>query len=402
MVRPMRIGIVGLGMGGATLACLLADRGVDVTVLEQAEDPRPVGAGIWLQAMGQAVLDRIDLLEPLAAVSRPVSRVRIETSTGRELLDFGYDAVPGAAPALGVHRGALFGLLHEAVLARGVPVHLGVPVSGVRPTTAGVTVETPSGDHSSYDLVVGCDGSRSSVRRSMNVTVRDREYEYGALWAIVDDPEALAADCLFQSLRGTREYLGVLPTGQDRSSVFWSVRRRDMHAVVTRGLPAWREGARPLAGRFAPLLDGVEELLPAGYRDVATRTPYRVDGARGAVLVGDAAHAMSPQLGTGTSLALADAWALDHALAGQADVPRALAAYAAGRAGHVRWYQWLTRLMMPVFQSDLTPLAWPRDLLAPAVMRVPGMTGQMVATLLGDRTSPWSAWALPTHEGSAR
>ncbi|MDP2773200.1 MAG: hypothetical protein Q8O61_06550, partial [Nocardioides sp.] len=62
---------------------------------------------------------------------------------------------------------------------------------------------------------------------------------------------------------------------------------------------------------------------------------------------------------------------------------------------HVRWYQWWTRLMMPVFQSDLTPLAWPRDLLAPGVMRVPGVAGLMVDTLLGDRTSPWSAWHLP-------
>jgi 2-polyprenyl-6-methoxyphenol hydroxylase-like FAD-dependent oxidoreductase len=398
----MRIGIVGLGMGGATLACLLADRGVDVTVLEQAEDPRPVGAGIWLQSMGQQVLDRLGLLAPLAAVSRPVSRVRIETSRGRELLDLGYDALPGAVPALGVHRGALFALLHDAVLARGVPVHLGVPVTGVRPTAAGLTVQTAGGDHSSYDLVVGCDGSRSRVRASMGVTVRDREYGYGALWAIVDDTAGLAGGCLFQSLRGTSDYLGVLPTGQDRSSVFWSVRRRDMPRVLARGLPAWRDEARPLAGRFAPLLDAVEELLPAGYRDVVVRAPYRLDGARGAVLVGDAAHAMSPQLGTGTSLALADAWALDHALATHPDLRDALAAYARGRARHVRWYQWWTRLMMPVFQSDLAPLAWPRDLLAPAFMRVPGMTGQMVGTLLGDRTSPWSAWTLPTREPSAR
>ncbi|MDP2772600.1 MAG: NAD(P)/FAD-dependent oxidoreductase [Nocardioides sp.] len=391
----MRIAVVGLGMGGATLACLLADRGLDVTVVEQAEDPRPVGAGIWLQAMGQQVLDRLDLLAPLAAVSRQVSHVRIENASGRVLVDLGYDAVPGATPALGVHRGALFSLLHDAVRARGVPIHLGVPVTGVRPTAGGLTLETAHGDHSSYDLVVGCDGSRSRVRRSMDVTVRDRVYEYGALWAIVDDPDELAGHCLYQCLRGTRDYLGVLPTGQDRSSVFWSARQRDMAGVLARGLDAWREEARVLAGDFAPLLDSVAELLPATYRDVVVRTPYRLDGVRGAVLVGDAAHAMSPQLGTGTSLALADAWTLDHALAAHSDLSRALAAYAQERRRHVRWYQWWTRLMMPVFQSDLTPLAWPRDLLAPGVMRVPGVAGLMVDTLLGDRTSPWSAWNLP-------
>ncbi|MEJ7834115.1 MAG: NAD(P)/FAD-dependent oxidoreductase [Nocardioides sp.] len=391
----MRVGIVGLGMGGATLACLLAEGGHDVSVIEQEEDPRPVGAGIWLQAMGQEVLARLDLLAPLEAVSRTVSRIQMVNARGRSLVDVSYDAVPGARPALGVHRGALFSLLHEAVRARGVPVELGVPVTGIRPGASGLAVETSCGDHAAYDLVVGCDGIRSAVRRSMNVTARDRLYEYGALWSIVDDDEGLASDCLYQCLDGTSSYLGVLPTGQSRSSIFWSVRQRDMARVVAAGLPAWRDRAAPLAGDFAPLLDRVDRLLPTTYRDVVVRTPYRLDGARGAVLVGDAAHAMSPQLGTGTSLALADAWTLAHALSMTSDLPTALAAYAAERARHVRWYQWWTRLMMPVFQSDLTPLAWPRDLLAPLVMRVPGMTHQAVTTLCGDRTSPWSAWRLP-------
>ena len=99
--------------------------------------------------------------------------------------------------------------------------------------------------------------------------------------------------------------------------------------MLARGLPAWRTEARPLAGPFAPLLDRVDHLLPASYRDVVVRTPYRLGRpGRAAVLVGDAAHAMSPQLGTGTSLALADAWTLHHALA--------TSAVAADRAGGVR------------------------------------------------------------------
>ena len=392
----MRIAIVGLGMAGSTLACLLADRGVDVTVLEQDEDPRPVGAGIWLQHMGQQVLDRLGLLEPLRAQSHEVARVDIRTSTGRSLVDFAYADVPGEVPALGVHRGTLFSLLLSAVRRRGVPVHLGVDVSGVRPVPGGLAVESPGGDLGVWDLVVGCDGSRSPVRRSMGVTVRDHPYGYGALWSIVDDPDGLAADCLFQCLRGTREYLGVLPTGLGRTSVFWSERQERFDDVVAGGLDAWRERARPLAGEFGPLLDRVDHLLPAGYRDVVVRSPYKVAGDRaGAVLLGDAAHAMSPQLGTGTSLALADAWTLHHALATEPSLPAALSAYARGRRAHVRWYQWWTRLMMPVFQSSLTPLAWPRDALAPAVTRVPGMTSQLVTTLTGDRVSPWSRWQVP-------
>jgi 2-polyprenyl-6-methoxyphenol hydroxylase-like FAD-dependent oxidoreductase len=382
-------------MAGSTLACLLADRGIDVVVLEQEDDPRPVGAGIWLQHMGQQVLDRLGLLGALRAQSRVVSRVDIRTSSGRQLVDASYADVPGSVPALGVHRGTLFSLLLSEVRRRAIPIQLGVSVTGVRPVTGGLAVETPHGDHGTFDLVVGADGSRSRVRQSMNVTARDHPYGYGALWTIVDDPDELCTDELFQSLRGTRQYLGVLPTGRQQVSVFWSERGVDMEGVVAQGLPAWRDAARSLAGPMAPLLDRVDHLLPASYRDVVVRTPYKVAGPGAAVLLGDAAHAMSPQLGTGTSLALADAWTLHHALATVPSLPRALEQYAAARAAHVRWYQWWTRLMMPVFQSGLTPLAWPRDLLAPHLMNVPGMKHQAVTTLLGDRTSPWSTWPLP-------
>jgi 2-polyprenyl-6-methoxyphenol hydroxylase-like FAD-dependent oxidoreductase len=316
-------------------------------------------------------------------------------TTSRSLLDLGYEELPAARPALGVHRGDLFVLLHGAVRARGVPVELGVEVTGVRPTSAGITVETTSGDHSSYDLVVGADGSRSRVRWSSGLTVRDRAYEYGALWAIVPDPGELASDALFQCLDGTRRYLGVLPTGRGRSSLFWSARQRDMAGVLAGGLPAWRRDAEALAGPYTGLLDRVEELLPATYRDVVVRRPFRLDVARGVALVGDAAHAMSPQLGTGTSLALADAWSLAAALTASRDLAVALPAYARDRAAHLRWYQWWTRLMMPVFQSDLVPLAWPRDALAPLVSTPPVVRRMLVAALCGDRTSPWTRWRPP-------
>ena len=390
----MRVGIVGLGTAGAALACLLSDRGHDVTVLEQAADPRPVGAGIWLQALGQEVLEQLDLLADLRAPSRAVSRVEMVGRAGRPLLDIGYDALPGSVPALGVHRGTLFGLLFDAVRARGVPIELGVRVTGVRPTASGVVVDTATGPRATYDLVIGADGSRSRVRGALGVARWDRAYDYGALWAIVDDPDDLAGDLLYQRLDGTRRYLGVLPTGRGRASLFWSVRRGAMDRVLADGLPAWQAQARALAGRSAPLVDRVTELLPATYRDVVVRTPYLVDGRYAAVLVGDAAHAMSPQLGTGTSLALADAWALAHALDAIDDLPTALRAYAADRAAHLRWYQWWTRLMMPLFQSGLTPLAWPRDLLSPGVARVPGVPALLVGTLCGDRVSPRRTWQL--------
>ena len=108
-------------------------------------------------------------------------------------------------------------------------------MTGVRPVPGGLAVETPAGDHGTYDLVVGCDGSRSPVRRSMNVAVRDHAYDYGALWTIVDDPDELCADELYQCLRGTRHYLGVLPTGLGQGvGVLVRARLRDARRAGSR------------------------------------------------------------------------------------------------------------------------------------------------------------------------
>ena len=96
----MKVAIVGLGMAGSTLACLLADRGLDVVVLEQEEDPQPVGAGIWLQHMGQQVLDRLGLLAPLRAQSREVSRVDIRTAASSSA-----NNVPRCTPSAGTALG---------------------------------------------------------------------------------------------------------------------------------------------------------------------------------------------------------------------------------------------------------------------------------------------------------
>ena len=339
-VPTLRVAVVGLGSAGPALALLLAEAGHDVTVLEREVQPGPVGAGIWLQHLGQQVLDRLGVLDDLRAVSRPVSRIEGRTVRGRVVMDFSYDAVPGAVPALGVHRGALFTLLHRALLASSVRVETGVTVTGVHPAPGGMQVQTRAGQHGTFDLVVGADGSRSSVRHSMGVTARDHPYAFGALWCVVDDPDGIAVDELHQCLDGTRSYFGVLPTGQRQASIFWSTHTRDF--ARARDVPSWRAQARRFAGRYERLLDGVDRLLPASYRDVVVRTPYRTDGGAGAVLVGDAAHAMSPQLGAGT-LARAGrrlGAAPTRWPTGRRWSPRSPPTHRTGRR-HVRWYQWM-------------------------------------------------------------
>ena len=130
-------------------------------------------------------------------------------------------------------------------------------------------------------------------------------------------------------------------------------------------------------------VDGMHAVLPTVHMD-------------GIVVIGDAAHAMSPQLGLGANLCLADAWSLATTLRSHVDLHAALPAYVADRRAHIRWYTWLSRIMTPVFQSDLVPIGWARDALFGPIGRLPQVRRQLVEIELGGQTSPWTTWSPGT------
>jgi 2-polyprenyl-6-methoxyphenol hydroxylase-like FAD-dependent oxidoreductase len=401
----VRIAVVGSGTAGASAALLLARDGNEVELFERVPDPRPVGAGIVLQPLGQRILDTLGLGDELAARSTPVRRIegRLRGPNGRVVLRFGYEDANSPHVGLGVNRGALFDVLWKGLIAAGVPVRAGWEVVGVHPEPEGRRLIGPDGESAGpFDLVVAADGARSRIRRQLRLATKDVRYPYGAIWTVVADPDGLAGDALVQRYRDTRVMLGFLPTGIGETSIFWSIRMRDAAAFMDAGAEHFAEIARPLAPDMTALIDRLPgaTVLPATYRDVVVPTPATFDGRSGVVLIGDAAHAMSPQLGMGASLALADAWSLAAALRGRdwRDLPAAFEAHVADRRAHVRWYTWLSRLLTPVFQSNFLPVGWGRDLAFGPAANLAFVRAQFAQILLGEQTSPFTRWG-PTREG---
>ncbi|MFN4162233.1 MAG: FAD-dependent oxidoreductase, partial [Stenotrophomonas sp.] len=101
------------------------------------------------------------------------------------------------------------------------------------------------------------------------------------------------------------------------------------------------------------------------------------------VLAGDAAHAMSPQLGQGVNMALMDALALRDALRAHRDHDAALQAYVAQRRAHVAIYHFWSRWVTPVFQYDRDTLARARDVLFKPMGNLPVGRGHMLRVLSG-------------------
>ena len=361
-----RVGIVGAGTAGLAAAAFFARRGVTVEVLERAPSPGPVGAGLLLQPTGIAVLGRLGVFDEVLARAAVIRQVAGTTVAGHRFMDLAYRE---PAFGLGVARGTLFTALRGAAVGAGAVLLPGAEVVDRR---EGVLVDAGGASYGPYDLIIGADGARSTMRRFVGARARVHEHRWGALWGVFPMVGELPPDVLDQHFDGAARMAGFLPTGRGAVSLFWSVRLDRIPSVVAAGVDAFRRDLCSLVPAAEGLeLRSMDQLLPASYRSISL--PSWHDGQL--VLLGDAAHALSPQLGQGANLALMDAAAL-------ADAP-SLDAFAAARMKQARFYAFGARALNAVFQNDHDFMAWPRDRLMHPVSRLPWVRGRALDVLSG-------------------
>jgi len=266
-------------------------------------------------------------------------------------------------------------------------LHCGARIEGVDEDSGRVR-DTDGKSHGPFDLVLAADGAASALRAGAGKPRLDRPYPWGALWCLLDQADWPHIDELSQRYVGAHKMIGLLPVGSrpgdpaPKLSFFWSLPTSRFEAWARAGVTPWFEEIRAIWPEAHARLQDVDDctrLSRASYRDAIMSTWYR----QRLVLLGDAAHAMSPQLGQGVNMALLDARALRDALRESADFGAALDRYQRERRAHVSAYQFWSRWLTPLFQSEHHVLAAMRDLAFHPFGRLWGTRSLMLRVLSG-------------------
>jgi 2-polyprenyl-6-methoxyphenol hydroxylase-like FAD-dependent oxidoreductase len=388
----LRAVVVGAAMGGATAALLLAGAGAHVTLLERVKEPKPVGGGILLQPNGIAVLRGLGLGDAITRHGYATRELRIVDARGRRIVsspnpNYGH----GLDHVACIRRSYLFTALLDAARAHPrIDLRLGAEVIGATPEGAVAYAEDGNLDATQVlhaDLVVAADGVHSGLRDAGNFGARVTRTGVSYVRALVPvqpvQPDASEFVEAWTPLgifgAGPVDGGTYLYASAGAPEVAAALRARDLDAFRA----AWGR-AYPAA---APLLAAVER-----FEQLVVNEVIRVDNERWSdgriTLLGDAAHAMFPNLGQGANSAMVDAAVLVHELCAALgphggtgapgsgpralDVPAALARYEARRHPAVRAVQDTAQRLAGLGHQPNGAVRWLRDTTLRALTSVMG------------------------------
>ena len=326
----MHVLIVGGGIGGLTLAVALAQQGHAARVLERARTLAPAGAGLALQPNAMTVLAALGLADATVAAGQVVARAAILDRNGRALgaeLDMTALGARFGAPVVAIHRARLHGVRRDAV--GNAALTLGAEVLAFESSVSGATVRCQDGRRFDADIVVGADGLRSAIRRQL---LDDGEPLYSGYtsWRGVTRSGAGPPLTRMTESWGAGERFGMVDIGYGET--YWFAvadappggADRDARAELLERFAGWHEPIRAVLEATEP-----ERIIRT---DISDRDPVtRWHGGR-VVLLGDAAHPMTPNLGQGACQAIEDAAVLADELSQSTDARQALVNYERRRA----------------------------------------------------------------------
>jgi FAD-dependent urate hydroxylase len=369
--------IIGAGIAGPATAMALKKAGIDA-VVHEAHPTAADGIGVFL-TVGSNGVDALRVLgvdEPVLAAGFPTPAITLRSGNGKRLGESrtGH-TLPDGTTSQTIKRADLYRVLHEESLARGIRIEHGRRLVDAQDTGDGVRAVFADGSEAVGDLLIGCDGVHSAVRRIVDPAAPEPTYAGllttgGYACGVPVEAEPGAYEMIF----GRRAFFGyaTAPSGE----VWWfaNVPRPDQPAAGEGNASPDGDRRRLLielyrddAGPAVALIEAAPEIMPMSPVHSIPHLPTWYQGRM--IVTGDAAHAPSPTSGQGASLSIEDGLVLAKCLRDLPSPQAAFARYEAARRPRVeRIIKWAARINSSKAAGPVA--ATIRDALLPVILRL--------------------------------
>jgi len=344
----MRCVIVGGGIGGMALALSLHDAGLgEIEIHESAPALRELGVGINVLPHAVRELTELGLLDDLYGTGIPTGELAYYSRRGQRIWAEARGLAAGYRwPQFSIHRGELLGILHRAVAERigAAHVHTGHHLVRFGQEKDHVWAEFGDQSRDEGDVLVGCDGIHSAVRRAFHPDEGPPKWNGITMWRGVTPgkPFLTGRTMIMAGHFGRRMVVYPISKRHEegrRALINWVAELKNA-SDQPMPLQDWEHTARadqviePFASFVFEFLD-----VPAMIRraqaiyqyPMVDRDPLPTWSFGRVTLLGDAAHPMFPVGSNGASQAIIDARVLARELALQASVEAAVVSYDAVR-----------------------------------------------------------------------
>ncbi|MFY1633798.1 FAD-dependent monooxygenase [Solwaraspora sp. WMMB335] len=325
---PVRVLVVGASVAGLALARALRLAGLRPVVVEKLAPSVVAGAGIFLPGNAIRALRDLGLDNPLRPLGAVIRRQRYFDSAGDPLCGVDLEQLwhgvgeCRALPRADLHRVLLTGA--------GGEVRHNTEVCDLEMDDETTKVAFGDGSYAEYDLVVGADGRRSTVRRLAGLGGAAHPVGTIAYRSVITGGPQIDE---WTALLGQRSGIVLMPMGYGRLYCYADEPLPTGSTPPADPLARVREIFGGYGGPVPAVLDAMEGVQVAVTDEVEVPS-----WSRGAVvLVGDAAHATSPTLSQGAAMAFEDALVLAEMLRTRPSVAEALVGYESRRRPRTQW-----------------------------------------------------------------
>ncbi len=360
----LNILIIGGGIAGLSAALFLERKGFNVEIVERSKEPNCSGGGITLTFNGVMILNTLGLGKKLESLGAAINSIEITNSHSRRISSFNVSRYNDVfAKTISIHRGLLLEMLIEK-LATSV-IHYNTTFESIINNEKKVKVAFSNGQEKQYDLVIGCDGMNSSVRKQVFGDIPARFSGYSCWRFIVDDYREADHNTI-KEMWGRGKRIGIVPINKTQTHCFASVNTMAASEKYKNiSLNDFKHLFREFNGVASSLIDKLYDRKQLYYSDLGDIYLDKWINNR-IVLIGDAAHGMTPNMAQGASMAMEDAMLLSQYLSSSVLVTRSLEDFFNARKKRVTAIQNRSNLLGKIgqvesrFLSGLRNFCWSR------------------------------------------